>query len=82
MPDYSAPPAPPAQLDLTNQMSLSTLTISSGILSPDFAPAIDGYNVFLQYSVDSLTFTAAPLAGAFTLVHFSAHPEPMLSLTD
>jgi hypothetical protein len=28
-------------LDLTNQMSLSKLTISSGILSPDFAPAID-----------------------------------------
>jgi len=30
VPDYSASPAPPAQLDLTAQMSLSKLTISSG----------------------------------------------------
>jgi len=72
--DFSAPPAPPAQLDLTNQMRLSKLTISSGILSPDFASAIDKYNVFLQYSVDSLTFTVAPLDSS-SAVSINGYPS-------
>ena len=74
--DYSAPPSPPAGLDLTKQMSLEYLTISSGVLSPDFAPEITKYNVIVQYSVSSMELVVAPL-DASSAVSINGYPaEP------
>jgi hypothetical protein len=62
--NYATPPSPPAKDAAA--LLLSELSVSPGVMQPNFAQETYTYYVVVQNSVDAVTITAAPQTNTST----------------